>query len=86
MSSILSLVEDALQTAALSDQTVALNSSRSSFSLIDLLFQLLSILRLCAWGALGLYLLWRADLAPRAIGLARPRLRIDPVTASDWPH
>ena len=63
--------------AALSDQTVALNSSRSSFSVIDLLFQLLSILRLCAWGALGLYLLWRAGLAPRAIGLARPRLKID---------
>ena len=77
MSSILSLIEDALQSAALSDQTVALNSSRSSFSLIDLLFQLLSILRLCAWGGLGLYLLWRADLAPRAIGLGRPRLKID---------
>lgn len=77
MSSILSLIEDALQSAALSDQTVALNSSRSSFGLIDLLFQLTSILRLCAWGALGLYLLWRADLVPKAIGLSRPRVKTD---------
>lgn len=74
LSSILSLVEDLLASAALSDQTVALNSSRSSFGFIDLLFQLLSILKLCAWGALGLYLLWRAGLGPRRIGLASPRL------------
>lgn len=77
LSSALGLVEDALQAGSLSDQTVALNTSRSSFSAIDLLFQVLGIVRLCAWGGLGLYLLWRADLVPRAIGLARPRLKID---------
>ncbi|WP_072805694.1 CPBP family intramembrane glutamic endopeptidase [Rhodococcoides yunnanense] len=77
LSSILSLVEDALLAGSLSDQTVALNTSSSSLGLIDLLYQLLRILRLCAWGALGLYLLWRAGLGPRLVGLARPRWRTD---------
>ncbi|MCX5045134.1 CPBP family intramembrane metalloprotease [Aldersonia sp. NBC_00410] len=77
LNSMLSLVEDALQAGGLSDQTVALNQSRSTFSLIDLLFQLLSILRLAGWAALGLYLLWRSGIGPAAIGLARKQLRRD---------
>lgn len=77
LSSILSLVENALLAGSLSDQTVALNTSSSSLGIIDLLYQLLRILRLCAWGGLGLYLLWRAGLGPRRIGLARPRARTD---------
>ncbi|MGA9872793.1 MAG: CPBP family intramembrane glutamic endopeptidase [Rhodococcus sp. (in: high G+C Gram-positive bacteria)] len=77
LSSILSLVEDALLAGNLADQTVALNTSSSSLGIIDLLYQVLRILRLCAWGALGLYLLWRSGLGPRLIGLARPRIRTD---------
>ncbi|AYJ47441.1 CPBP family intramembrane glutamic endopeptidase [Rhodococcus sp. P1Y] len=77
LSSILSLVEDALLAGSLSDQTVALNTSSSSLGIIDLLYQVLRILRLAAWGALGLYLLWRAGLGPRLIGLARPRAKTD---------
>ncbi|WP_068273233.1 CPBP family intramembrane glutamic endopeptidase [Aldersonia kunmingensis] len=77
LGSMLSLIEDALQTGALSDQTVALNQSRSTYSLIDLLFQLLSIARLAGWAALGLYLLWRSGIGPAAIGLARRQLRRD---------
>ncbi|MDJ0394344.1 CPBP family intramembrane metalloprotease [Rhodococcus sp. G-MC3] len=77
LSSILSLIEDALLAGSLSDQTVALNTSSSSLGIIDLLYQLLRILRLCAWGGLGLYLLWRAGLGPRRIGLARPRAKTD---------
>lgn len=77
LSSILSLVEDALLAGSLSDQTVALNTSNSSLGFIDLLYQLLRILRLCAWGALGLYLLWRAGLGPRLVGLAKPRWKTD---------
>ncbi|SNT26910.1 CPBP family intramembrane glutamic endopeptidase [Rhodococcoides kyotonense] len=77
LSSMLSLVEDALIAGSLSDQTVALNTSSSSLSIIDLLYQVLRIVRLCAWGALGLYLLWRAGLGPKLVGLAKPRLRKD---------
>jgi len=76
-SSILSLIEDALLAGSLSDQTVAINTSSSSLGIIDLLYQVLRILRLCAFGALGLYLLWRSGLGPRLVGLARPRARTD---------
>lgn len=77
LSSILSLVEDALLAGSLSDQSVALNTSSSPLGIIDLLYQVLRIVRLCAWGALGLYLLWRAGLGPRRIGLAKPRATTD---------
>ncbi|ORI25111.1 CPBP family intramembrane glutamic endopeptidase [Rhodococcus sp. 1168] len=77
LSSILSLVEDAMVAGSLSEQTVALNTSSSSLGIIDLLYQLLRILRLCAWGALGVYLLWRAGLGPRLIGLAKPKWKND---------
>lgn len=77
LSSILSLVEDAMVAGSLSEQTVALNTSSSSLGIIDLLYQLLRILRLCAWGALGMYLLWRTGLGPRLIGLAKPRWKRD---------
>lgn len=73
LSSILSLLEAALAPEPLSDQTVALNTPRSSQEFIDLSRQLLGIVRLLAWSALGLYLLWRSGFGPRAVGLARPR-------------
>ncbi len=77
LSGILSLVEDALAPGGLADQTVALNVSRSEQGWIDLGRQLLGIVRLCAWAALGLYLLWRSGLGPAKIGLGRPRARAD---------
>ncbi|WP_067696547.1 CPBP family intramembrane glutamic endopeptidase [Nocardia jejuensis] len=70
----LSLLESALAPGGVGGQTVALNPSRAAQSTIDLLFQLLSVARLLGWAALGLYLLWRSGIAPRAIGLVR-RLR-----------
>ncbi|MBL1073311.1 CPBP family intramembrane metalloprotease [Nocardia sp. 2] len=70
----LSLLESALSPGGVGGQTVALNPSRAAQSMIDLLFQLLSMARLLGWAALGLYLLWRSGIGPRAIGLAR-RLR-----------
>lgn len=75
----LSLLESALAPGGVGEQTVALNSSRTSRSLLDLLFQLLGVLRLAAWAGLGLYLLWRSGLGPRAVGLARIRFRPDVV-------
>jgi len=77
LSGILSLIEDALAPGGLADQTVALNASRSEHGWIDLGRQLLGIVRLCAWAALGLYLLWRSGLGPAKIGLGRPRARAD---------
>ncbi len=77
LSSALSLVDSALAAGGLGSQTIALNQSRSDISLIDLMWQLLSILRLCGWAALGLYLLWRSGVGPRLVGLARPGARRD---------
>ncbi|MEU8895144.1 CPBP family intramembrane glutamic endopeptidase [Nocardia sp. NPDC048505] len=71
MSAALSLVESALSPGGVGGQTMKLNPSRSAQSMLDLLFQLLGVLRLLAWAALGLYLLWRSGIGPRAIGLAR---------------
>ncbi|MEE2030733.1 CPBP family intramembrane glutamic endopeptidase [Rhodococcus chondri] len=79
LSSILSLLESALAVEPLSEQTVALNAPRSSQELIDLARQLLGIVRLLAWAALGVYLLWRGGFGPKLVGLARPRLRSDGV-------
>ncbi|WP_280368468.1 CPBP family intramembrane glutamic endopeptidase [Nocardia wallacei] len=75
----LSLLESALAPGGVGGQTVALNPSRAAQSTIDLLFQLLGVLRLLGWGALGLYLLWRSGIGPRLLGLARIRLRGDVV-------
>ncbi|MBB5913703.1 membrane protease YdiL (CAAX protease family) [Nocardia transvalensis] len=73
----LSLLESALSPGGVGGQSVALNPSRATQSTIDLLFQLLSVLRLAGWAALGLYLLWRSGFGPRLIGLARIRLKGD---------
>lgn len=79
LASILSIVESSMEQGALSEQTVAINVPQSTLGPIDFLRQLLGILRLCAWGALGLYLLWRSGIGPKAIGFARLRLRPDVV-------
>ncbi|MGW4847978.1 CPBP family intramembrane glutamic endopeptidase [Nocardia brasiliensis] len=78
LNAALSLVESALAPGGVGGRTVALNPSRSAQSIIDLLFQLLSVARLLGWAALGLYLLWRSGIGPRLIGLAaRVRFRAD---------
>ncbi|QIS08040.1 CPBP family intramembrane glutamic endopeptidase [Nocardia arthritidis] len=77
ISAALSLLESALRPGGVGGQTVALNPSRSAQSIIDLLFQLIGVLRLAGWAALGLYLLWRSGIGPRLIGLARIRFRPD---------
>jgi membrane protease YdiL (CAAX protease family) len=72
--SLLSLLDSLLKETALADQKVALNVSEATNQLLDLLGQLLNATRLLAWGALGLYLLWRAGLKLRQIGLDRTRI------------
>jgi membrane protease YdiL (CAAX protease family) len=69
--SLLSLLDSLLQPKPLSDQTVAINVPRAAANLVDLAYQLVSAGQLGVWGGLGLYLLWRSGIAPRAIGLAR---------------
>jgi membrane protease YdiL (CAAX protease family) len=77
LNAALSLIESALSPGGVGGQTVALNPSRAAQSTIDLLFQLLGVLRLAGWAALGLYLLWRSGIGPRVVGLARMRWRSD---------
>jgi uncharacterized protein len=72
---LLSLIESVL--LGLAGQIIALNPRRSQFDLIDLGLNLAGVFQLLAWGALGVYLLWRSGFGPAAIGLARPRWRAD---------
>ena len=61
----------------LAGQKVPLIPRRSYFDLVDLGLNLASVAQLVAWGALGLYLLWRSGFRPADIGLGRFRLRPD---------
>lgn len=72
---LLNLVEAVL--LGLSGQVVALNPRRSPFDLIDLGLNLAWVFQLLAWGALGVYLLWRSGIGPAAVGLGRLRWRGD---------
>ncbi|MEW2500082.1 CPBP family intramembrane glutamic endopeptidase [Amycolatopsis sp. CA-161197] len=69
--SLLSLVDSLLRPVPLAQQQVQLNVPQAAASLLDLLQQLLNALQLVSWGGLGLYLLWRAGLKIRDIGLDR---------------
>ena len=72
---LLNLIEAVL--LGLAGQIVALNPRRSPFDLIDLGLNLAWVFQLLAWGALGLYLLWRSGFGLVQIGLSRPRWRPD---------
>src|SRR5699024_8602220 len=71
--SLLSLVDSLLRTAPLNKQAVAINTPRATADLLDLFAQLLGVVQLLAWGALGLYLLYRGGMRLAAIGLDRRR-------------
>lgn len=78
----LSAVTAALQFAdsvlrGLSSQRIPLNPKRSYFDVIDLGLNAAVVGQLIAWGALGLYLLWRTGSPPADVGLARFRWRPD---------
>lgn len=74
-SALLDLIEAVL--LGLSGQVVALNPRRSPFDLIDLGLNLAWVFQLLAWGALGVYLLWRSGIGPSQIGLGRLQWRPD---------
>ncbi len=76
--SLVSLLDSLAAPVPLAQQTVAINVPQARAGYLDLVGQLLSVLRLLAWGALGTYLLWRGSvgspaLALRTIGLDRTR-------------
>ena len=75
--SLLSLLDSLLAPEPLSEQQVAINVPQAADQIIDLLRQLLGAGQLFAWGALGLYLLWRAGMQLRDLGLDRDRLGRD---------
>jgi len=61
----------------LSAQRIPLNPRRSYFDLIDFGLNAAWAVQLIAWGALGLYLLWRSGFGPARIGLDRRPGRVD---------
>lgn len=69
--SLLSLLDALVRPEPLQDQQVALNAPQAQADLIDLAFQLTRVLQLVAWGALAGYLLLRAGVRLRQIGLDR---------------
>ena len=75
LSSLVNLVDALLAPTPLAAQTVSILVPQAQASFLDLLKQLLSILRGFAWGALGLYLLWRGGVSLRnrlGVDLRRP--------------
>ncbi|WP_157163072.1 CPBP family intramembrane glutamic endopeptidase [Actinoalloteichus spitiensis] len=75
--SLLSLLDSLLRPTPLSEQSVAINVPQATIGLLDLARQLTSVLQLLSWGALGVYLLWRAGIALRRIGLDRAQVGRD---------
>jgi membrane protease YdiL (CAAX protease family) len=69
--SLLSLLDALVRPGPLKDQQVALNAPQAQADLIDLALQLTRVLQLVAWGALAAYLLLRAGVRLRQIGLDR---------------
>jgi membrane protease YdiL (CAAX protease family) len=69
MRSALSLINALLQPEPLNEQQVALNAPAAQAELVDLALQLLRVLQLVGWGALGAYLLVRAGFSMRTVGL-----------------
>src|SRR6478735_7802398 len=73
--SLIDLIDALLAPIPLASQTVAIVAPQAKARTLDLIKQLLSITTGLAWGALGLYLLWRAGINIRdrlGLDLRRP--------------
>ncbi|ORB47102.1 CAAX protease family protein [Mycolicibacterium rhodesiae] len=75
VTAILQLLDGVL--SGLAGRRVRLNPNLSRYDLINLGLNLASVAQLVAWGALGLYLLWRTGTSPARLGLGRVRWRSD---------
>lgn len=71
--SLLALLDALLRPESLAHQSVAINAPQAEWGLLDLAQQLVTVLHLCSWAGLGVYLLWRAGIPPRGVGLDRTR-------------
>ena len=80
--SLLALVEVLGRGTPLDQQQVAIDRSQARDGGLDLALQLTSALQLLAWASLGLLLLLRAGLGPRAVGLDGTRPRSDVLRAA----
>jgi hypothetical protein len=69
--SLISLLDSLLQPVALNQQHVAIDVPLARNGFLDLLAQLALVLEYLAWGALGLYLLWRAGVRLAEVGVRR---------------
>jgi uncharacterized protein len=75
VTAVLQLIDGVL--SGLAGRRVRLNPNLSRYDLINLGLNLASVAQLVAWGALGLYLLWRSGTSPARLGLGRVRWRSD---------
>ncbi|QYL20179.1 CPBP family intramembrane metalloprotease [Mycolicibacterium pallens] len=75
VTAVLQLIDGVL--SGLAGRRVRLNPNLSRYDLINLGLNLASVAQLVAWGALGLYLLWRSGTSPTRLGLGRMRWRAD---------
>lgn len=83
ISAMLSLIEAQLETGGIGNTTVSLNPTRSDVAWIDISRQLLSAVRLFAWGGLALYFLLRGPLG--SAGETLTSLRLDRASLRrDW--
>ena len=74
-------IKAAQARAPLNSYTVAVAAPKSTVGTVDLVYQLLSVVRGLAWGGLGLYLLWRAGFRlAQHLGLDRRRIGTDAAT------
>jgi len=71
--SLLSLVDALLAVEPLSAQAAVLNAPALRVDLLDLAYQLTTVIQLLAWGGFGAYLLWRAGVGLGTVGLDRSR-------------
>lgn len=71
--SLLSLLDTLLAPGSLDQQAVAINAPGARANLLDLVYQLVGVAQLLAWGGLGLYLLWRGGITMGSLGLDRRR-------------
>jgi membrane protease YdiL (CAAX protease family) len=82
LGSLLSLLDSLLAPAPLAQQTAHINVPQADLGFLDMLRQLVNAVRLFAWGALGVFLLWRGGIRLAAIGLDRTRPRRDALTGA----
>ena len=77
--SLVSLLDSLAAPTPLAQQSVAINVPQAKANILDLIGQLLGIVKLLAWGGLGTFLLWRSRFTLRSVGLDRTRPRRDAV-------